>query len=109
MERQPKIGHRRAQALLGDYAAGEITSTEQQALTRHLQVCTICQKDLADIEQIRTRLRSFALPDGTSTYTSLFDKGGAAFGGGELELRAPKPGQMVRASNTRPVRRPVTI
>ena len=104
-----KMRHNKAQMLLGDYAAGELAIAQYQALTEHLQVCETCRKDLAEIEQIRARLRSFALPADIFARDPAFTKGNAEFSALFDNLgpegAAFAPGRMVGESNRRPAHR----
>ena len=102
-----KMTHRRSLALLGDYAADELTSTAYQALTAHLQTCAICRKNLMEIEQIRTRLRSFALP------VAPFGQRNAAFSPFSEQQAWNEgtivPGQMVGVEHRPSARRPIVL
>ena len=108
-----KMRHNKAQMLLGDYAAGELAIAQYQALTEHLQVCEICRKDLAEIEQIRARMRSFALPADIFAHDPAFIKGGAEFSALFDNLgpegAAFAPGRMLGESNRRPAHRPFVL
>lgn len=67
-----KISHRKSQALLAEYAAGELDRAEHLALTAHLERCQICRQDLAEIQHIRALMRSLAaqpFPDASSAAT----------------------------------------
>lgn len=56
-----KISHRKAQAWLAEYAAGELGAREQQAVTSHLERCEVCQHNLAEIRHIRSMVRTLAV------------------------------------------------
>lgn len=55
------ITHRKSQAWLAEYAAGELGLAEYQAMTTHLARCKVCQQDLAETRHIHQLLRSLAV------------------------------------------------
>lgn len=113
MERRMHMNHRKIRTLLGDYAAGELNAAERELLGAHLQVCAACRKDLATIMQIRSRLRSLALPTGALIDGAPLSAGNATLPAlpdyESLKHRISRPERAGNENSRRPARRTATI
>ncbi len=75
------ITHREIEVLLAAYVANELAAFEHVSVTQHVAQCEACQQSVAEIQHIRTLLKSLASPvplsstgdTTTSKYSSLAD------------------------------------
>jgi len=61
------ITHREVEVLLAAYVANELETFEHAAVTQHVAQCEACQQSVAEIQHIRTLLKSLTSPVPLST------------------------------------------
>ena len=64
-----------AQALLLDYAEGELDNALRAALREHITACPHCSRDLQEIERLRSALRHDRVPDPGVVFWEKFPNG----------------------------------